>query len=59
MNIILPKERIAGFCLRHHMQKLAIFGSALRHDFGPDTDLDVLVEFDQAHVPGLEFLRWK
>ena len=55
MNIILPKERIADFCLRHHIQKLAIFGSALRDDFGPDSDVDVLVEFDKDHVPGLEF----
>jgi uncharacterized protein len=55
MKITVPKERIADFCLRHHIQRLAIFGSALRDDFGPESDIDVLVEFDKDHVPGLEF----
>jgi predicted nucleotidyltransferase len=55
MNVAVPKERIADFCVRHHILKLAIFGSALRGDFGPDSDIDVLVEFEKDHVPGLEF----
>src|ERR1700687_2070945 len=55
MNIIVPKERIADFCLRHHIERLAVFGSALREDFGPDSDVDILVEFEKDHVPGLEF----
>jgi predicted nucleotidyltransferase len=49
----LPKEKIADFCRRHHIRKLALFGSALREDFRPDSDLDVLVEFDPEHTPGL------
>lgn len=55
MTVTLPKQQVADFCRRHHIQKLAIFGSALRDDFGPDSDIDVLVEFEKDHVPGLEF----
>ena len=51
----IPKERIVEFCQRHHIRKLALFGSALRDDFRVDSDLDVLVEFEPQHVPGLAF----
>ena len=51
----LPKDKIAEFCRRHHIRKLAVFGSALREDFRPDSDLDLLVEFDPEHTPGLAF----
>jgi uncharacterized protein len=51
----LPKDVIADFCRRHHIRRLAIFGSALRDDFRPDSDLDILVEFEAGHVPGLAF----
>jgi predicted nucleotidyltransferase len=54
-QIIFPKERIAEFCRRHHIKKLAIFGSVLRPDFRTDSDIDVLVEFETDHVPGLAF----
>jgi predicted nucleotidyltransferase len=54
-KIELPKDKIAEFCRRHHIRKLALFGSALREDFRPDSDLDVLVEFDPVHTPGLAF----
>lgn len=54
-RILLPKERIAEFCRKHHIKKLAIFGSALRLDFRADSDIDVLVEFATGHVPGLAF----
>ena len=53
VHIQFPKERIAEFCKRHHIRKLSLFGSALRDDFTPDSDLDILVEFDPAHIPGL------
>jgi predicted nucleotidyltransferase len=53
MHIELPKERIEEFCKRHHIRKLSLFGSALRDDFTPESDLDILVEFDPAHIPGL------
>jgi predicted nucleotidyltransferase len=55
IKVDLPKEKIADFCCRHHIRKLAVFGSALREDFRPDSDLDVLVEFDPGHTPGLAF----
>lgn len=54
-RIQIDKEKIAEFCRRHHIRKLAFFGSALRDDFGDDSDLDVLVEFEEGHVPGLAF----
>jgi len=54
-NIEVDKKRIAGFCRRHRIRRLAFFGSVLRSDFGPDSDVDVLVEFEDTHVPGLAF----
>ena len=51
-KIILPKEKIADFCRRNHIRKLSLFGSVLRGDFGPASDVDVLVEFETGHVPG-------
>jgi hypothetical protein len=48
----IPRERIAEFCRRNHIRKLSFFGSVLRDDFRSDSDVDVLVEFDPAHVPG-------
>lgn len=52
-HILVPPERLAEFCRKHHIVKLSFFGSVLRDDFGPQSDVDVLVEFDPAHVPGL------
>lgn len=54
-KVKVPKEKIAEFCRRNHIRRLAVFGSALRDDFYPDSDLDVLVEFEPGHVPGLAF----
>ena len=51
-NLTINKDKIADFCERHHIQRLAIYGSALRDDFGPESDVDVLVEFLPGHVPG-------
>jgi len=53
--ISFSKKKIAEFCRRHHIKKLAIFGSALRADFRDDSDIDVLVEFEPEHIPGLAF----
>jgi len=55
-RIAVDHERIAKFCRRHHIRRLAFFGSVLRDDFGPDSDVDVLVEFEPGHVPGLAFM---
>jgi predicted nucleotidyltransferase len=52
-SISVPRERIAAFCREHGIRRLAIFGSALRDDFRPDSDVDVLVEFDPARIPTL------
>jgi predicted nucleotidyltransferase len=51
----LPRERIAEFCKRNHIRKLSLFGSVLRDDFRRGSDIDVLVEFEPGHVPGLNF----
>jgi len=51
-HLTVDKKRIAGFCKRNHIGRLALFGSALREDFGPESDVDVLVEFAAGHVPG-------
>ena len=54
-HIQIDKERIGEFCRRHAIRRLALFGSVLRDDFGPESDVDVLVEFEPDHVPGLAF----
>ncbi|MDI6448675.1 nucleotidyltransferase family protein [Anaerobaca lacustris] len=46
---------ISAFCTRHHIRRLALFGSVLRDDFRADSDLDVLVEFEPGHTPGWAF----
>jgi len=52
-QILLPKEQIADFCRRRHIRWLAVFGSALRNDFKESSDIDILIEFESGHVPGL------
>jgi predicted nucleotidyltransferase len=52
-HVQVIKEEIANFCRRHHISKLSLFGSVLRDDFRPTSDVDVLVEFESGHVPGL------
>lgn len=56
VQIEIHKDQVAEFCRRHHVRKLALFGSVIRDDFRPDSDVDVLVEFEPGHVPGLAFL---
>jgi predicted nucleotidyltransferase len=56
-KIPIDRAKIADFCRRHHICKLAFFGSVLRDDFRPDSDVDVPVEFEPGHVPGLRFIR--
>jgi predicted nucleotidyltransferase len=56
MRISVDSAVIADFCRRHHVRRLAFFGSVLRNDFGPESEVDVLVEFEPGHVPGLAFL---
>lgn len=52
-QLSIPKAELASFCRVHDILWLAIFGSALRADFGPDSDVDVLVEFVEGRFPGL------
>ena len=54
-RIAIERCQITEFCQRHHVRRLALFGSVLRDDFGPDSDVDVLVEFEPGHVPGFAF----
>ncbi|MCK5720934.1 MAG: nucleotidyltransferase family protein [Gammaproteobacteria bacterium] len=53
INIEIPREKIMEFCKQNHITKLSLFGSALRSDFKEDSDIDLLVEFDSNHIPGL------
>ena len=55
-RIDIPKEEIAAFCQRNHIRRMALFGSVLRDDFTPESDVDVLVEFELDRTPGLEFI---
>jgi len=52
-RIPVHKQQIAEFCQDNHIRRLSLFGSVLRVDFDPESDIDVLVEFDPDHVPGL------
>ena len=52
-RIAMPTERVVGFCRHNHVRSLALFGSVLRADFGPESDVDVLVEFQSGQEPGL------
>lgn len=51
----MPRDRIAAFCRKHHIRRLAVFGSVLHDDFRAESDVDVLVEFEPGHTPGLAF----
>ena len=55
-QIPIDRQRIADFCRRHHIRKLSLFGSVLRKDFRPDSDVDVLYVFDPDHIPGWEIV---
>ena len=52
-NIEIPRGKIAEFCKRHRIRRLALFGSVLRDDFGPQSDVDVLVEFEPGTKVGM------
>lgn len=49
---VMPHDFIKEFCRRYHIRKLSIFGSYLREDFGAESDLDFLVEFEEGRTPG-------
>lgn len=56
-HITVDSAALAAMCRRKHIRKLAFFGSVLTDKFRPDSDLDVLVEFEPEHVPGLTFFE--
>jgi predicted nucleotidyltransferase len=55
-KISISPKKLAQFCGKYHIRKLAFFGSVLRDDFGPTSDVDILVEFEKGHTPGLAFI---
>jgi len=54
-DIEISEQTIATFCRKHHIRRLSLFGSILRDDFGPDSDIDILVEFEPGATPGFGF----
>jgi hypothetical protein len=52
-RVHLDRDRLAAICRNYHVHRLAVFGSALRDDFRPDSDVDLLIEFDSGFRPGL------
>jgi predicted nucleotidyltransferase len=55
LKIQIPRQKLAAFCRRNHIRRLAFFGSVVREDFTPTSDVDVLVEFEPGYTPGLAF----
>jgi uncharacterized protein len=55
-TMTVSRDVIADFCRRHHIRKLSFFGSVLRDDFRPDSDIDVLVDFEPGHFVGFRIL---
>ncbi len=53
VRIKVPRAEIEAFCRKRHILKFSLFGSILRDDFGAESDVDVLVEFESGHIPGL------
>ncbi len=49
----MPKDKLVEFCKKNYIRKLSLFGSALHGTLGPDSDIDLLVEFEEGHTPGL------
>ena len=58
-RIDIPSEEIAEVCRRYRVHRLALFGSVIRDDFTPESDVDVLVQFEPGHAAGFEFFRMR
>lgn len=52
-GLIIVDELLQAFCVRHGVQRLAVFGSLLDDDFSDDSDVDILVAFEKDRTPGL------
>ena len=55
LKIAVPYDRLAEFCRRNHIKRMAFFGSVLRDDFTSNSDIDILVEFEEGKTPGFRF----
>lgn len=55
-RIDIPPDRLAELCRRHRIRRLSLFGSVMRDDFSPNSDVDMLVEFEAGHSPGWEIV---
>ena len=56
----ISQNKLAEFCRKNHIKKLSVFGSAIRGQLGPDSDIDLLVEFEKDHTPGLfSIIKWR
>ncbi len=55
-KIEIPRDQIVELCKRYYIRKLSLFGSVLRDDFGPKSDIDLLVEFEPGHTPGFSII---
>lgn len=51
----MSSQQLKSFCQKHYIRQLSFFGSVVRDDFGPQSDIDVLVEFEPGHTPGFDF----
>lgn len=56
-RIFIPKDELVKFCQQNHIVRLSLFGSILGDAFGPNSDIDILVEFEPGHTPGLGLIR--
>lgn len=57
VSLAIPTDQLAALCRLNHVRRLSLFGSVLRDDFGPESDVDILVEFEPGRTPGLAFFR--
>ena len=55
-GVDIPQSALSEFCRRNHVRRMALFGSVLGGDFRADSDVDVLVEFERGHTPGLALI---
>jgi hypothetical protein len=55
-HLKIPTKELEDFCQKHHIKKLSLFGSFVREDFSDKSDIDILVEFDPKHIPGLKII---
>ncbi len=54
-QIQIPHDQIAQFCQRNHIRRMSLFGSVIRDDFTPQSDVDILVEFQPGRTPGFAY----